>query len=50
MAMPWRRQLVAQALGAGLRLELQRIVGLDAEHEVDAALEVEAELDLVLGG
>ena len=36
------RQRVAQALDRGLGLELQRVVGLHAQHEVHAALEVEA--------
>ena len=43
------RQRVAQALDRGLGLEPQRIVGLHAQDEVHAALEVETEVDL-LGG
>ena len=39
--------VLAHALGAGLGLQLQRVVGVDAEHEVDAALEVEAQPDLL---
>ena len=38
-------QQLAQPLHLGLALDAQRIVGLDAQHEMDAALEVETELE-----
>ena len=41
-------ELLAQPLHLLLGLEPQRIVGLDAQHEVHAALEVEAELELLV--
>ena len=37
-----------QPLHLRLRLQPQRVVGLDAKHEVDAALEVEAQLELLV--
>ncbi len=44
-----RGQRLAQPLDGGVRLQPQRIVGLDAEDQVDTALEVETELDLLFG-
>ena len=43
-----RLQLLAQPLHVLVGHQPQGIVGLDAEHEVDAALQVEAELELLL--
>ena len=43
-----RLQLLAQPLHLLLGLQPQRIVGLHAQHEVDAALQVEAELELLV--
>ena len=42
------RQRLAQPLHLLLGLEPQRIVGLDAQHEVHAALQVEPELELLV--
>ena len=44
--MPRGLQRLAQPLHLRLGLEPQRIVGLDAQHEVHAALQVEPELQL----
>ena len=41
-------QRLAQLLHRLLGLDLQRIVGLDAQHEMHAALEVEPELELLV--
>jgi hypothetical protein len=38
-------QAFAQPIGSRLRLDSQRVVGVHPEHQVDAALEVEAESD-----
>ena len=43
-----RLQLFAQPLHLLLGHQPQRIVGLDAEHEVDAALQIESELELLV--
>ena len=43
-----RAQRLAQPLHLALGLDPQRIVGDDPQHEVDAALEVEAELELLV--
>src|SRR5476651_1062746 len=43
-----RLELVAQTLHLLLGHEPKRIVGLDAEDEVDAALEIEPELELLV--
>ena len=42
-------QLLAQPIGGGLGFEPQRVVGLHAQHQVHAALEVETELHLLVG-
>ena len=42
-------QRVAQPLDRGFGFELQRVVGLHPQHQVDAALEVEAQVDLLAG-
>ena len=39
-------QLLAQPLDRRFGLEPQRVVGLDAHHQVHAALEVEAEIQI----
>ena len=41
---PGRRQALAEALHLLFGRHAQRIVGLDAKHEVHAALEIEPEL------
>ena len=43
-----RLQLFAEPLGLEIRFEAQRIVGLDAQVEMDAALEIEPELQLLV--
>ncbi len=43
-----RLERLAKPLAAVHRLQLERLVGIDAEDEMDAALEVEAQPDLLL--
>ena len=37
----------AQAFGGELRVQLQRLIGLDAQHEMNAAIEIQPEFDLL---
>ena len=41
-------QRFAQLLGRLIRLQPQRIIGFDAQHQMDAALQIETELELLL--